>query len=149
MRCAIISSGGTAPYTYTLQSGALPVGLSLSSAGVLSGTPTERGSYSFTDNFSGALHASDAEELYKKYYANLNYNLPFAEEKGTAHCHYQKVTVALRYNINSIKVAFILCFGYISWQFFALLSIGLSDTCRTTDTKSTVSETASCIKWSI
>lgn len=42
------SSGGTAPYTYALQSGALPIGLSLSSAGVLSGTPTERGSYSFT-----------------------------------------------------------------------------------------------------
>ena len=42
------SSGGTAPYTYTLQSGALPVGLSLSSAGVLSGTPTQRGSYAFT-----------------------------------------------------------------------------------------------------
>jgi len=42
------SSGGTAPYTYTLQSGTLPIGLSLSSAGVLSGTPTQRGSYSFT-----------------------------------------------------------------------------------------------------
>ncbi|MBA4290373.1 MAG: outer membrane porin, OprD family, partial [Pseudomonas sp.] len=39
-------------------------------------------SYSFTDNFSGALHASDAEELYKKYYANLNYNLPIAEEQS-------------------------------------------------------------------
>ncbi|WP_157572069.1 beta strand repeat-containing protein [Hydrogenophaga taeniospiralis] len=44
----LTSSGGTAPYTYTLQSGTLPVGLSLSGAGVLSGTPTERGSYSFT-----------------------------------------------------------------------------------------------------
>jgi len=42
------SSGGTAPYAYTLQSGTLPVGLSLSSGGVLSGTPTQRGSYSFT-----------------------------------------------------------------------------------------------------
>lgn len=42
------SSGGTAPYTYTLQSGTLPVGLSLSSAGVLSGTPTQRGGYAFT-----------------------------------------------------------------------------------------------------
>ncbi|MBT9549783.1 MAG: putative Ig domain-containing protein [Hydrogenophaga sp.] len=42
------SSGGTAPYTYTLQSGPLPVGLSLSSAGVLSGTPTQRGGYAFT-----------------------------------------------------------------------------------------------------
>lgn len=42
------SSGGIAPYSYNLQGGTLPVGLSLSGAGVLSGTPTQRGSYSFT-----------------------------------------------------------------------------------------------------
>lgn len=41
------TSGGTAPYTYALSSGALPAGLSLSSAGVLSGTPTVAGSFSF------------------------------------------------------------------------------------------------------
>lgn len=35
----ITASGGTAPYTYTLTSGALPGGLSLTTAGVLSGTP--------------------------------------------------------------------------------------------------------------
>lgn len=35
--------------------------------------------YSFTDNFSGAIHASDVEDHYKKYYVNLNYNLPLAE----------------------------------------------------------------------
>jgi imipenem/basic amino acid-specific outer membrane pore len=39
-------------------------------------------SYSFTDNFSGSIHASDAEDLWKKYYANLNYNLPLAEEQA-------------------------------------------------------------------
>jgi imipenem/basic amino acid-specific outer membrane pore len=39
-------------------------------------------SYSFTDNFSGSVHASDAEDLWKKYYANLNYNLPLAEEQA-------------------------------------------------------------------
>ncbi|MCW0376265.1 hypothetical protein NB691_003099 [Xanthomonas sacchari] len=41
------TSGGTAPYTYALSSGALPAGLSLSSAGVLSGTPTVAGSFTF------------------------------------------------------------------------------------------------------
>ncbi|TLX21877.1 putative Ig domain-containing protein [Thermomonas fusca] len=50
------SSGGVAPYTYNVQSGALPPGLTLSSSGVLSGTPTQRGAYSFsvrsTDNTS-------------------------------------------------------------------------------------------------
>lgn len=43
----LISTGGTPPYTYTLSSGALPIGLSLTGAGVLSGTPTQRGNYSF------------------------------------------------------------------------------------------------------
>lgn len=44
----LASSGGVAPYTYTLSSGTLPPGLGLSSAGVLSGTPTQRGGYSFS-----------------------------------------------------------------------------------------------------
>lgn len=39
-------------------------------------------SYKFTDNFSGALHHSDAEDNFKKYYANLNYNLPLAEDQA-------------------------------------------------------------------
>ena len=50
----LTATGGASPYTYSLQSGALPIGLSLSSGGVLSGTPTQRGGYSFsvrsTDN---------------------------------------------------------------------------------------------------
>lgn len=42
------SSGGLAPYAYSLNGGSLPLGLSLSSAGVVSGTPTQRGNYAFT-----------------------------------------------------------------------------------------------------
>lgn len=42
------ATGGTPPYTFTVSAGALPNGLSLSSAGVLSGTPTAGGAYSFT-----------------------------------------------------------------------------------------------------
>jgi|GEM_PF-5693638 len=41
-------SGGTAPYTLTVSGGALPGGLTLSSAGLLSGTPTTTGTYTFT-----------------------------------------------------------------------------------------------------
>lgn len=42
-------SGGTAPYhSFTVTSGSLPNGLSLSSSGVLSGTPTTTGAYAFT-----------------------------------------------------------------------------------------------------
>ncbi|MHC9086950.1 fibronectin type III domain-containing protein [Luteimonas sp. RIT-PG2_3] len=48
------ASGGTAPYTFTLVSGALPAGMSLSTDGKLSGQPTQAGSYAFT------LQVSDA-----------------------------------------------------------------------------------------
>ncbi|HPA27817.1 MAG TPA: M6 family metalloprotease domain-containing protein [Acidobacteriota bacterium] len=44
----ITASGGTAPYTYAVTSGALPGGLTLSPAGLLSGTPSNTGNYNFT-----------------------------------------------------------------------------------------------------
>jgi len=48
------ASGGTGTYTYTRSSGSLPTGLSLSSGGLISGTPTAAGTYTFsvtaTDN---------------------------------------------------------------------------------------------------
>jgi len=52
------ASGGKAPYTYLLASGALPGGLSLSSSGLISGTPTAVGTFLFvvsaTDSSTGA-----------------------------------------------------------------------------------------------
>jgi imipenem/basic amino acid-specific outer membrane pore len=39
-------------------------------------------SYGFTDNFSGAIHASDVEDHFKKTYVNLNYNLPLADDQS-------------------------------------------------------------------
>jgi hypothetical protein len=44
----IAASGGIGTYTYATTSGTLPAGLSLSSAGVLSGTPTVAAAYTFT-----------------------------------------------------------------------------------------------------
>jgi hypothetical protein len=41
------SSGGQAPITFSLASGTLPIGLSLNSAGLISGTPNAPGNYSF------------------------------------------------------------------------------------------------------
>jgi hypothetical protein len=45
---AITAVGGTPPYTYYLASGSLPPGLGLSTTGVLSGTPTQAGTFNFT-----------------------------------------------------------------------------------------------------
>jgi hypothetical protein len=45
----LAASGGTPPYTWSIASGALPTGLSLNgSSGVISGTPTATGTFSFT-----------------------------------------------------------------------------------------------------
>jgi hypothetical protein len=44
----IAASGGITPYTFSLSAGTLPAGLTLSSAGVISGTPTAVGNPGFT-----------------------------------------------------------------------------------------------------
>lgn len=45
---ATLSATGTTPITWALIDGALPDGLTLSSAGAITGTPTKKGEYSFT-----------------------------------------------------------------------------------------------------
>jgi hypothetical protein len=54
---ALTASGGTATYTYAVTSGALPDGITLSTDGLLSGTPTGYGSFGFsvtaTDSSTG------------------------------------------------------------------------------------------------
>jgi len=44
----LAASGGTTPYSWTRSAGTLPTGLSLSSSGVISGTPSAAGTFSFT-----------------------------------------------------------------------------------------------------
>jgi outer membrane autotransporter protein len=58
-----VSAGGAAPYTYT-ESGALPVGMSLSPSGTLSGTPTSAGTYSFTVTVTDAA-TQTAQKTYQ------------------------------------------------------------------------------------
>jgi hypothetical protein len=50
----ITASGGTAPYTFTIASGTLPSGLTLSAAGVISGAPQQPGLFNLT------IRATDA-----------------------------------------------------------------------------------------
>ena len=46
----LTATGGTAPYTWTRVSGALPTGLALSNTGVITGEPSELGLFNFTVN---------------------------------------------------------------------------------------------------
>jgi uncharacterized protein YhjY with autotransporter beta-barrel domain len=58
----VTTSGGTAPYTFSLDSGALPAGLDLSTAGAITGTPTQGGSFPITiratDSTSGGTYSA-------------------------------------------------------------------------------------------
>jgi large repetitive protein len=44
----IVASGGAGPFTFSVTSGTLPAGLTLTAAGVLAGTPTTAGPFTFT-----------------------------------------------------------------------------------------------------
>lgn len=65
---SITATGGTAPYTYALTVGSLPAGLNLSTAGVISGTPTAGGTYHFTikatDSSTGTNAPFESLEAY-------------------------------------------------------------------------------------
>ena len=53
----LTAAGGVGPYAYTVTSGSLPAGLTLSSSGLLSGTPTAAGSFTLT------VQAQDAHQF--------------------------------------------------------------------------------------
>jgi len=60
----LAAAAGVTPYSWSLTSGTLPAGLSLSTGGVISGTPTAAGTFSFTvtvtDSETPAVSASQA-----------------------------------------------------------------------------------------
>src|SRR5260221_2499 len=57
------ASGRTSPYTWTLASGTLPSGLTLSTAGAISGTPTAAATSSFTVQVKDAANATATKAL--------------------------------------------------------------------------------------
>ncbi len=59
----LAATGGTPPYTWTLQSGALPAGLSLSAAGAITGTPSTAGTFSFTVQVTDSAAATAVKQL--------------------------------------------------------------------------------------
>ncbi|MFS8396402.1 autotransporter domain-containing protein [Xanthomonas campestris pv. raphani] len=78
------ASGGTAPYTYALASGALPAGLTLASNGTLSGTATVEGSFNFTVTATDA-GSFTANQAYSLTVAGPNLVLPASSlPAGTA-----------------------------------------------------------------
>jgi len=63
-QASLSSSGGTAPYSWSIKSGALPVGLILSgTSGAISGTPSQTGTSSFAVGVSDAAGHSAQQSL--------------------------------------------------------------------------------------
>src|SRR2546423_13329625 len=59
----LIATGGTTPYTWSRSSGNLPAGLTLSDAGVISGTPTATGKADFKVVVTDSRSKTDSQML--------------------------------------------------------------------------------------
>lgn len=70
---SLTAAGGLPPYTWSVANGALPVGLTLASAGAISGTPSAAGIYQFT------MLATDSASAI----ANATYSLTVITPGGT------------------------------------------------------------------
>ena len=58
---SINASGGVTPYSFSVTSGALPAGLSLSLAGALTGTPNTAGTYNFTVTATDSNNCTESQ----------------------------------------------------------------------------------------
>lgn len=83
----LAATGGTAPYTWSVASGALPAGLALAaSTGIISGTPTGSGTSSFTVKVSDAAAQATTQAL------SLTVNA-----LNTTPVHYEQTNSAVSY----------------------------------------------------
>ena len=60
---SVSAVGGKLSYTWSITAGALPAGLSLSTAGAITGTPTTPGTANFTVQVKDSLNATDSKAL--------------------------------------------------------------------------------------
>ncbi len=61
----LVASGGVKPYTWTISEGSLPPGLSLSTDGIISGTPTQLGMFNFTAKVTDSQSPTQAYNTLK------------------------------------------------------------------------------------
>ncbi|MEV6814730.1 putative Ig domain-containing protein [Micromonospora sp. NPDC051296] len=94
-RVALTVAGGTAPFAWSVSAGALPAGLTLDPAsGLLSGTPTAAGSFSFTIRVTDASGFSDTRPATLAIAAapSLNFPSPPAGKVFTPYAYQLTVT---------------------------------------------------------
>jgi hypothetical protein len=83
----LTATGGTTPYTWSVNAGSLPPGITLTSAGVLAGTPATAGSFTFTVNVIDANNgiATTSITLVVAGVLTLGFPAPPAGTVGTAY----------------------------------------------------------------
>ncbi|WP_173645954.1 putative Ig domain-containing protein, partial [Agrobacterium bohemicum] len=82
---SFVASGGNAPYSYSVTPNALPAGMSLSSDGTLSGTPTVVGIFNFTVTASDSTTGSGAPfSTTQAYRLTINNVAPIAGDRSVA-----------------------------------------------------------------
>lgn len=92
------TSGGTAPYTYAVESGALPPGLNLSPSGLLSGTPSSLGTYNFV------VKSTDITGGGGPYSKTISYSIVVSAQPAPATAGAVIATVAYGSTANSINL---------------------------------------------
>jgi uncharacterized protein YhjY with autotransporter beta-barrel domain len=90
----LTGTGGTGPYTFSITSGALPNGLTLSSAGVISGTPTTGGPFNFTVGVNDSAGNTGSQAYTVNIGANILTVLPASLPNGLNGTPYSQTITA-------------------------------------------------------
>lgn len=88
----VAGTGGTSPYTFSATG--LPTGLSMSSAGVITGTPTAAGSYSVVVTITDSIYATATRTFAVTIRSALSISSPASLASGTVSTAYTSTTVA-------------------------------------------------------
>jgi uncharacterized protein YhjY with autotransporter beta-barrel domain len=91
---AVVAAGGATPYSFTLILGALPPGLSISSSGTISGTPTADGTFNFTVQVTDAATQTATQPLSLVVVAPTITVTPGSLPNGTAGMAYGQAVTA-------------------------------------------------------
>jgi Putative Ig domain/Bacterial lectin len=89
----LTATGGTPPYTWSVNAGSLPAGIGLTSAGVLAGTPTTAGSYTFSVNVIDQNNGIATTSITLVVFGGLSLNFP-APPSGTVGTAYTDTLTA-------------------------------------------------------
>jgi hypothetical protein len=91
---SLTASGGQAPYSFSLASGALPAGLTLNSSGSITGTPTAAGTFTFTVSGTDSSTATHASFTSATISLTIDATVPGAPTIGTATAGNSQATVS-------------------------------------------------------